>query len=111
MHTKKELSLNALQEKLPDLMKAFRELHDVAKKQGALSSEVKELMFIAISVALRCEPCIRKHTKTALEMGISHEEILEAAGVAIVMAGGPSVAYTSILLEVLDEEDEPVTQV
>jgi len=106
MHKKKELSLNALEEKLPDLMKAFKNLHDVATKEGALSTKVKELMFIAVSLALRCEPCIRAHTKTALEMGISREEIIEAAGVAIVMAGGPSVAYTSILLEVLDEVDD-----
>ena len=63
-------------------------------------------MLIAVSVALRCDRCIRFHTQTALRMGISKKEILEAAGVAILMAGGPAVAYSSILCEVLEEVDE-----
>lgn len=106
MKDKSEPSLKAMQEQHPEIMQAFHKLHEEATKEGVLSAQVKELMVIAVSVALRCERCIRFHTQTAIKMGISKEEILEAAGVAILMAGGPAVAYTSILCEVLDEVDE-----
>jgi alkylhydroperoxidase/carboxymuconolactone decarboxylase family protein YurZ len=37
-------------------------------------------------------------------MGVSRKEILEATGISILMAGGPAIAYTSmIVLKVLDE--------
>lgn len=105
MKEKSESSQNAMQEQLPEIMQAFHKLHEEATKEGVLSAKVKELMVIALSVALRCERCIRFHAQTAINMGISKKEILEAAGVAILMAGGPAVAYSSILCELLDELD------
>jgi alkylhydroperoxidase/carboxymuconolactone decarboxylase family protein YurZ len=37
-------------------------------------------------------------------MGVTREEILEATGISILMAGGPAMAYTStVVLDVLDE--------
>jgi AhpD family alkylhydroperoxidase len=106
MKNKPESSLQAMEEHLPELMQAFHNLHAEATKGGALSAQVKELLCLAVSVALRCERCIRSHAQRAIKMGISKKEILEAAGVAILMAGGPAVASTSVLCEVLDEGDE-----
>ena len=106
MKDKSEPSLNAMQEQHPEIMQAFHKLHEETTKEGILSAKVKELILIAVSVALRCERCIRFHTRAAIKMGISKKEILEASGVAILMAGGPAVAYTSIICEVLDEGDK-----
>ncbi len=53
MPRKKEPSFTSLQEQLPDIIKAFKGLHDAATKGGVLSVKVKELMLIAVSVALR----------------------------------------------------------
>ncbi len=93
--------LNALAEELPGVVEAFRELHGAVTEDGSLPARTKQLIIIGISVALRCEPCIRRHIPIATEMGISREEIIEAAGVAILMAGGPAAAYVSDY--VLDE--------
>jgi AhpD family alkylhydroperoxidase len=83
---------------------AFGVLRDEATKDGVLSARTKRLILVAVSVALRCEPCIRTHVKVAVEMGVSRKEILEATGISILMAGGPAIAYTStIVLKVLDE--------
>jgi len=96
--------MNVLKEQLPNVVDAFGVLRDEAIKEGVLSARTKRLMMVAVSVALRCEPCIRTHVKTAVEMGISRTEILEATGISILMAGGPAIAYTStVVLEVLDE--------
>jgi alkylhydroperoxidase/carboxymuconolactone decarboxylase family protein YurZ len=40
----------------------------------------------------------------AVEAGANRAEILEAAGVSMLMAGGPAATYSAVvLLEVLDE--------
>ncbi|MEW6382085.1 MAG: carboxymuconolactone decarboxylase family protein [bacterium] len=108
MGSKMEPSFNKIQEQLPEIMKAFNQLRQAASQEGALSARVKHIIFIAVAVALRCEPCIRVHIRKAVEMGISRKEILEAVGIAIVMAGGPAVAYSSTVIEVLDEMNASV---
>ena len=93
-----------LKEQLPDVVNAFGGFRDAVAKDGVLSARTKKLMMVAIAVAQRCELCIRAHVKGAVEMGASREEILEATGTSILMAGGPAMAYTStVVLEVLDE--------
>ncbi len=96
--------MELLKEQLPNVANAFGVLRDEATKDGVLSAGTKRLMMVAVSVAQRCEPCIRTHVKAAVEMGVSRTEILEATGISILMAGGPAIAYTStVVLEVLDE--------
>lgn len=96
--------MELLKEQLPNVANAFGVLRDEATKDGVLSARTKRLMMVAVSVAQRCEPCIRTHVKAAVEMGVSRTEILEATGISILMAGGPAIAYTStVVLEVLDE--------
>lgn len=89
---------------LPGVMSAFAGLHNEVVKDGALSARTKELIMVGISVAIRCEHCISKHVSEAVRLGASREEILEAVSTAILMAGGPAVAYGSVVvLDTLDE--------
>ena len=99
-----EKGMELLKEQLPNVANAFGVLRDEATKDDVLSARTKRLILLGVSVALRCEPCIRTHVKAAVEMGVSRKEILEATGISILMAGGPAIAYTStIVLKVLDE--------
>jgi AhpD family alkylhydroperoxidase len=89
---------------LPGVMSAFAGLHNEVVKDGALSARTKELIMVGISVSIRCEHCISKHVSEAVRLGASREEILEAVSTAILMAGGPAVAYGSVVvLDTLDE--------
>ena len=89
---------------LPEVMAALSGLHSVVVKDGALSARTKELMMVAIAIALRCEYCLWKHVPEAVKLGATREEIMEAVSTAIVMAGGPAVAYGSaVVLRILDE--------
>ena len=93
-----------LKEQLPEIANAFGILRDEATKDSVLSARTKRLMMVAVALAQRCEPCIRTHVKAAVEMGASRKEILEAAGISILMAGGPAMAYTStVVLKIIDE--------
>jgi len=101
MPEKLEAAMQELQRECPSLMEPFGLLHQAAVEDGVLSAKTKKLMMIAVSAATRCEPCLRLHVKGALELGATREEILEAAGVAILMGGGPTAAYCALYL--LDE--------
>lgn len=89
---------------LPEVMNAFFGLHSEIVKDGALSAKMKELIMVGISVAIRCEHCISKHVSEAVRLGATRQEVLEAVSTAILMAGGPALAYGSaVALSTLDE--------
>ena len=78
-----------------DVMKGFSAIAQAALKAGALDVKTKELIALAISVAVRCDDCIAFHAKAAVERGATREEILETLGMAIYMGAGPSAMYAS----------------
>ena len=90
----------------PDVMKGVGQLHQASLKEGALSTSSKELIALAIGIAIRCEGCITLHLKAVLEAGATREEIVETIGVAVLMGGGPSVVYGSQALAALDQFEE-----
>jgi AhpD family alkylhydroperoxidase len=60
-----------------------------AYEDGILPSRIKLLTALAISVAIRCEPCIRGYVKTALDQGATQTEFIEILNVAMIMQGCP----------------------
>ena len=94
----------AIGKEIPEVMKALGGLHEEVMKDGALSAKTKELMLVAMAVALKCEYCLWNHVPIALKMGATREEIMEAVSTAILISGGTAVAYGSaVVLEILDE--------
>ncbi len=88
-----------LRRERPDEIQAFGEYLRRARKAGALSAKVKELMNLAIALATHCTPCVVRHTKMSLEQGATRDEILETALVAIGMGGGLVYTQTAYMLE------------
>ena len=78
---------------LPELSKRFAAFANKALEDGALSAKMKELIAAALSVAVKCEPCLEHHLEQALRKGASGREIAEALGVALLMVGGPASAW------------------
>jgi len=87
---------------LPEVTKHFAALLQAAKRDGVLSQKIKELIALAIAVAIRCDYCIAMHVANCLKAGATREEILEVCGVAIAMGGGPSYTYTAMVLDAID---------
>lgn len=98
-----EAGLVQLGRELPGPMGGFARLHRKATADGALRGSVKEMMALAIGVAVGCEGCIIYHTAAAIEAGATREEILEAIGVAVLMAGGPGAIHAVHALDALDQ--------
>ncbi len=84
-------------------MSAYTNLHKMSSANGALSTKVKELIALSIAIAVNCDGCIAYHVHDVLKAGATKTEVAEAIGVAIMMGGGPSVAYGCEALEALEQ--------
>jgi selenide, water dikinase len=73
------------------LADSFMAFMKQANQPGAIDQRHKKLMAIALSVAQRCEPCLKSHVLSALEMGLTKSEIDEAAWLAVAFAGSPAL--------------------
>ncbi len=90
-------------EKSPEQISKFMELLEAIEKPGYLDTKIKELIAVAISVVVQCQWCIAFHVKSALDAGAKPEEIREAAWVAVLMGGGPKLAYMQLVEKALEE--------
>lgn len=92
-----------IREGAPDAMAGFSALAKGAMKPGALAAEQKELMALAIGVAVHCDGCIGFHAKTLARTGVPREQVIEALAVAVYMGGGPSLMYAADAMQAFDE--------
>jgi AhpD family alkylhydroperoxidase len=97
-----EKNLPRMKEAAPDAVLGFGGLFQRVMKDGALSLREKELIALAIGIALRCDPCINLHVKKCLDAGATREQIIEAASVVTMMQGGPGYTYLPYVVDALD---------
>jgi AhpD family alkylhydroperoxidase len=88
---------------MPGPMTGFARLHKKAVEDGVLSAKVKEMMALAVSIAVGCEGCIAYHTHDAIKAGATRAELLETIGVGVMMAGGPGTIYAAHALDAVDQ--------
>ena len=102
-HKHLEVRLAQLGQELPGPMSGFARLHKKAVEEGVLSAKTKELMALAISIAVRCDGCIAYHLHDAVKAGAARPELLETIGVAILMGGGPASMYAAHAMDAIDQ--------
>lgn len=73
----------------PKVTGGLLRMREEAYRDAAVPAKYKLLTAMAISIAIRCEPCIRAYVKMAYEKGISQEELIEFLEVAMTMQGCP----------------------
>lgn len=98
--------LGRLSKELPGPLGGFGRLHKELVAQGTVPAKFKELMALAIAIAVRCEGCIAYHVHDAIAAGATHQEIVETIGVAIMMGGGPAAMYACDAYEALEQYEK-----
>ncbi|CCD83708.1 conserved hypothetical protein; putative carboxymuconolactone decarboxylase [Bradyrhizobium sp. ORS 285] len=88
-------NLKTLRKDIPDVMQGFSALARAAGADGALDKKTKELIALAIGVAVRCDGCIGFHAEALVRLGATRQEVEETLGMAIYMGGGPSLMYAA----------------
>ena len=87
----------------PEVTKAFSAMAKAATEAGALDTKTKELIALAISVAIRCDGCVAFHSEAAVRQGATREELMETMGMALYMGAGPSLMYAAQAVEAYDQ--------
>ena len=95
-------SVGQMQKEIPGTLQGFGGLFKSVLSEGALSVAQKECIALGIAVAVHCNPCIYLHVQKCVDAGLSRAQILEAAGVAIMMGGGPAYTHIPAVLKALD---------
>jgi AhpD family alkylhydroperoxidase len=78
---------------IPGVYEGFAQLHTAAFAEGVLDKKMKELLALAIAIAVRCDGCIASHARGAAVNKATEAEVAETIGVAIAMSGGPGTVY------------------
>jgi len=71
----------------------FKDFLASASAPHGLDAYTKQAIAIALSVAMRCEPCLKMHLKNAKAKGFTQSEIDEAAWMGISFAGSPAMVF------------------
>ena len=94
-----------MKELTPQAVNGFMGLFGKVMADGAMTIREKELVALGIAVAAPCGPCIRLHIQKCLAAGATKEQMLEAASVAVMMAGGPAFTHLPMVIETLEALD------
>jgi AhpD family alkylhydroperoxidase len=92
-------SVMALAEVSPETVGAYRQVCAVGAKDGHLGAKTRELISLAVAVTTRSDGCIAAHTKAAIDLGATREEVAEALSVAIAMNTGAAIGYSARVME------------
>ena len=97
----------------PHVTGGLLRMRQEAYRDGAVPAKFKLLTAMAISIAIRCEPCIQAYVQMAVDKDISQQELIEFLEVAMTMQGcqGEEWALKAFALykECLDHGSTPTT--
>lgn len=73
----------------PKVTGGLLRMRQEAYRDGTVPGKYKLLTAMAVSIAIRCEPCILAYVQMACDKGITQEELIEFLEVAMTMQGCP----------------------
>ena len=87
----------------PNIETAFQAFSQTVFADGALPAKTKQIIAVAVAHVTQCPYCIKGHTKAALRLGASQEELMEAIWVAAEMRAGGAYAHSVIAIEEMEK--------
>ena len=69
----------------------YQQFLAAAGRPGSLDAFTKQAVNIALSVAMRCEPCLKTHMQKARQGGFTPAEMDEAAMLGVAFGGSPAL--------------------
>jgi AhpD family alkylhydroperoxidase len=88
----------------PDIQKAFEAFSASVFADGALPVKTKQLIAVAVAHVTQCPYCIGSHTKAALRLGATEQELMETIWVAAEMRAGASYAHSALSLTIMGDK-------
>jgi AhpD family alkylhydroperoxidase len=90
----------------PEACTAFEAFQGAVFADGALDRKTKQIIAVAVAHVTQCQQCIRSHTKAAIRVGATSQELMEAVWVAAEMRAGAAYAHSNFLLAAIQEAND-----
>jgi AhpD family alkylhydroperoxidase len=74
---------------LGEFLEIVGELSQESAKKGALDRSTKELITLSLALAKRCHRCVEIHSRDALKMGASEDEISQVKKIVLFLNAAP----------------------
>ena len=74
---------------LGEFLEIIGELSQESTKKGALGRQAKELITLSLALAKRCHRCIEIHSRDALRLGASEDEISQVKKIVLFLNAAP----------------------
>ncbi|HLP32476.1 MAG TPA: carboxymuconolactone decarboxylase family protein [Bacteroidia bacterium] len=68
-------------------------------QEGALSTQIKEMLGLVASMVLRCDDCVKYHLEKCKEQGVSTPQMFEIFAVANIVGGTIVIPHTRRAVE------------
>lgn len=87
----------------PAFMAVFSEQYKSAFGEGAIPAKYKQLSGATLSVVLKCEECLKSHVQSAIKLGATRQEIVEALRIGLLTGGSAGLPTMGAAYAVMDE--------
>jgi AhpD family alkylhydroperoxidase len=84
-------------------MTVFSDQYKKAFADGAVPARYKDLGAAVLSVAVKCEDCLKFHTAMAIKHGASRAEIVEFMRIALIAGGSAGIPTMGVAYKVMDD--------
>ncbi|RKY94153.1 MAG: carboxymuconolactone decarboxylase family protein [Ignavibacteriae bacterium] len=78
-------------EDYPEVLNAYEQMGDAVHNAGPLDEKTRALIKLAISTGARLEGAVHSHTRKAVKVGASREELRQVALLSLPTIGLPSM--------------------
>ena len=79
----------------------------IARTDGAIPRKYREIIAVAVAVAVQCPFCMEAHARAAQAAGATREEIVEATFVASAIRAGAATTHGTMALKFFDQAAAP----
>jgi AhpD family alkylhydroperoxidase len=96
---KAAVALSNMQQQAGAVYKGYLGFTKTIAEYGPLDVKTQELILIACAMMSQCEMCISLHVQNGAAAGLTKEEIVQGAMLAISMGGSPKMMYMRNVFE------------
>lgn len=100
---KASLALAGMSKEAGAVYKGYLGFTKTIAEYGPLDVKTQEMILIACAMMSQCEMCISLHVQNGAAAGLSKEEIIQAAMLAISMGGSPKMMYMRNVFEEVED--------
>lgn len=102
---KGELDQNdILNVKKPEFAKKYSLIGKNVMRDGYLTVKEKELISLAIAIAVRCDGCMKYHGAQCARVGVTEAELADLVACCKIMGGGPASPASRTAIKVYQDE-------